>query len=148
MSGRAAPPDRGAAPDPGIFETARSGVRGTGLRGRVDEAKPITGKALAGFTAPPPDPALTEATIPYLPRGVRLADDRVRRMRVLHAPERAMQLDAIGDAIVSALDGRTLGAIIEALAAQYAAPRDQIAGDVTAFLQGLIDRRMVFVRLP
>ena len=103
---------------------------------------------VAAFVAPPPDPALAEGTVPYLPRGVRLADDFVRGMRVLQAPERAMQLDPVGEAILSALDGRPLGAVIDGLAAAYSAPRDQIAGDVTAFLQGLIDRRMVFVRLP
>ena len=101
-----------------------------------------------GFTAPPADPALDDATVPYLPRGVRLADDRVRGMRILQAPERALQLDPIGDAILSALDGRTLGQIVDALTDAYAAPRDTIRADVTAFLQGLIDRRMVFVRLP
>lgn len=85
--------------------------------------------------------------IPYLPRGVRLADDRVRGIRVLQAPERAMQLDAIGDAILSELDGtRTMGAITRDLAARYAAPEDQIAGDIRDFLTGLIERRMVFVR--
>ncbi|MRX51685.1 pyrroloquinoline quinone biosynthesis peptide chaperone PqqD [Paracoccus sp. S-4012] len=101
-----------------------------------------------GFVAPDPDPPLTDDTVPYLPRGVRLAHDRVRDMRVLLAPERAIQLVAIGDAILSALDGRTLGRIVADLAAAYGAPRDQIDADVRAFLQGLIDRRMVFVRLP
>lgn len=96
----------------------------------------------------PPDPALGPGTIPYLPRGVWLTHDRVRDLPVLQAPERAMQLDPVGKAILTALDGRTLAQIIDGLSAAYAAPRDQIAGDVTAFLQGLVDRRMVFVRLP
>ncbi|WEF24363.1 pyrroloquinoline quinone biosynthesis peptide chaperone PqqD [Paracoccus sp. S3-43] len=85
--------------------------------------------------------------IAYLPRGVRLACDRVRGIRVLQAPERAMQLDAIGDAILSELDGaRTMAGIVRDLAARYSAPEDQIAGDVRDFLTGLIERRMVFVR--
>nr|WP_240643649.1 pyrroloquinoline quinone biosynthesis peptide chaperone PqqD [Paracoccus siganidrum] len=85
--------------------------------------------------------------IPYLPRGVRLADDRVRGIRVLQAPERALQLDPIGDAILSELDGnRSMAAIVSDLAARYHAPRDQIAGDVRDFLTGLIERRMVFLR--
>ncbi|GHG12865.1 pyrroloquinoline quinone biosynthesis peptide chaperone PqqD [Paracoccus aerius] len=87
--------------------------------------------------------------IPYLPRGVRLQDDRVRGIRVLQAPERAMQLDAIGDAILGELDGsRSMAAIVSTLAARYNAPEDQIAGDVRDFLTGLIERRMVFVRQP
>lgn len=104
--------------------------------------------AVAGFVAPPPDPALGPDAIPFLPRGVRLAQDRVRGMAILQAPERAMQLDPVGEAILAALDGRPLRAIVADLAARYAAPADQIDADVRAFLQGLIDRRMVFVRAP
>lgn len=94
-----------------------------------------------------PAALITPDDIPYLPRGVRLADDRVRGIRVLQAPERAMQLDAIGDAILSELDGtRPMSAIVSGLAVRYDAPEDQIAGDVRDFLTGLIERRMVFVR--
>lgn len=96
---------------------------------------------------PPATAELDDAAVPYLPRGVRLQDDRVRGIRVLQAPERAMQLDAVGDAILSELDGAaSLGALIDRLAQKYDAPRDQIAEDVRGFLNGLIDRRMVFVR--
>ncbi len=91
--------------------------------------------------------ALSGGDVPYLPRGVRLQDDRVRGIRVLQAPERAMQLDMIGDAILSELDGTiTLDALIARLASKYAAPTDEIAADVREFLRGLIERRMVFVR--
>lgn len=85
--------------------------------------------------------------IPYLPRGVRLADDRVRGIRVLLAPERAIQLDAIGDAILSELDGsRSMRVIADTLAARYNAPEEQIAKDIRDFLTGLVERRMVFVK--
>ena len=91
-------------------------------------------------------PRLSGASVPYLPRGVRLHDDRVRGMRVLLAPERAMQLDPVGDAILSELDGqRSLADVILTLCDRYAAPPDQIEGDVQDFLRGLIDRRMVFL---
>lgn len=94
-----------------------------------------------------PAPLIGPDDIPYLPRGVRLQGDRVRGIRVLQAPERAMQLDPIGDAILSELDGtRSMGAIVRDLAARYNAPEDQIAGDVRDFLTGLIERRMVFVK--
>lgn len=97
--------------------------------------------------APAPAPLIEPGDVPYLPRGVRLADDRVRGIRVLQAPERAMQLDQIGDAILSELDGaRSMAQITRDLAARYNAPEDQIAGDVRDFLTGLIERRMVFVR--
>lgn len=85
--------------------------------------------------------------VPYLPRGVRLQEDRVRGIRVLQAPERAMQLDAIGDAILTELDGtRSLSRIAAELAARYNAPEDQIAADMRDFLTGLIERRMVFLK--
>ena len=85
--------------------------------------------------------------IPYLPRGVRLQGDRVRGIRVLQAPERALQLDQIGEAILSELDGaRSLDRIVRDLAARYDAPVDQIGGDVCDFLTGLIERRMVFLK--
>ncbi|WP_405402411.1 pyrroloquinoline quinone biosynthesis peptide chaperone PqqD [Paracoccus sp. Ld10] len=85
--------------------------------------------------------------IPYLPRGVRLQGDRVRGIRVLQAPERALQLDQIGEAILSELDGaRSLDRIVRDLAARYNAPVDQIGGDVRDFLTGLIERRMVFLK--
>jgi pyrroloquinoline quinone biosynthesis protein D len=92
-------------------------------------------------------PLITAQDIPYLPRGVRLQDDRVRGIRVLQAPERAMRLDQIGDAILGELDGvRSMEHITRDLAARYDAPVDEIAGDVRDFLTGLIERRMVFLR--
>lgn len=92
-------------------------------------------------------PLIQPQDVPYLPRGVRLQGDRVRGIRVLQAPERAMQLDQIGEAILSELDGaRSMAAIVAGLAARYNAPEDQIAGDVRDFLTSLIERRMVFVR--
>lgn len=92
-------------------------------------------------------PLITPHDIPYLPRGVRLQGDRVRGIRVLQAPERALQLDQIGDAILSELDGaRSMDQISRDLAARYDAPVDQIAGDVRDFLTGLIERRMVFLK--
>lgn len=94
-------------------------------------------------------PALPDDCVPYLPRGVRLHDDKLRGIRVLLAPERAISLDAVGDAILSELDGRrSLGDLIAELAARYQAPPQQVGQDMREFLGGLIDRRMVFLREP
>ena len=91
-------------------------------------------------------PRISNAAVPYLPRGVRLHDDRVRGIRVLLAPERAMQLDPAGDAILSELDGkRSLAEVILLLCNRYAAPAEQIEADVRDFITGLVDRRMVFL---
>lgn len=85
--------------------------------------------------------------VPYLPRGVRVHDDRVRGTPVLLAPERALKLDAVGAAILAEMDGTTsFGAIVARLAARYDAAPDRIAADAGAFLAGLIDRRMLELR--
>ena len=56
-------------------------------------------------------------------------------------------LDAVGQAILSEVDGkRSFGEITAALAAKFAAPRDQIAADSAAFLGALRDRLFLEVR--
>lgn len=83
---------------------------------------------------------------PYLPRGVRLHDDRVRGRAVLLAPEKAIELDQIGVAILSRVDGKaTFGEIIQSLASAYDAPEDRIEEDVQRFLTGLRARLYVMV---
>ena len=88
--------------------------------------------------------SVDEAAVPRLLSGVRTKHDTVRGNWVLLAPERAIKLDQIGAAILAETDGtRTLGGILDALAAKYNAPREQIAGDVVKFLTSLRDRRML-----
>ena len=83
---------------------------------------------------------------PYLPRGVRLAQDKVRGGTVLLAPEKAVALDAIGEAILTRVTGdASFADIVTDLATTYNAPRDQIETDVQTFLQGL--RARVFLRV-
>jgi pyrroloquinoline quinone biosynthesis protein D len=82
-----------------------------------------------------------------MPRGVRLHEDRVRKRWVLLAPERAIDLDPIGHAILLEIDGaRSIAAIVQTLAEKYAAPADQINGDVIDFVAGLCDRRILEVQ--
>lgn len=79
-----------------------------------------------------------------LPRGVRLHHDRVRDLPVLLGPERALMLDEIGLAILTEIDsGLQMSVLIDRLAARYTAPRDEIAGDVIAFLEDLQVQRLV-----
>ena len=86
-------------------------------------------------------------SIPVLPRGVRLHEDRVRGGWVLLAPERALQLDDVGRAILSEVDGtRTLDAIAGTLADRYAAPKEAILTDSIEYLADLRVRRIVEVR--
>ncbi len=85
--------------------------------------------------------------IPFIPRGVRLHFDKVRALWVLLAPERTINLDPIGLAILNEIDGTsTLGQIAENLAARYNAPVSEIASDISEFIVGLMDRRILEVR--
>lgn len=82
--------------------------------------------------------------IPVLPRGVRLHWDRVRETWVLLAPERAVTLDQVAQAVLGEIDGvRSFGAIVKGLAERYDAPAEEIAKDSAAFLGALRDRRFL-----
>jgi pyrroloquinoline quinone biosynthesis protein D len=87
---------------------------------------------------------VTAQTVAKLARGVRLREDPVRGQTVLLAPERALALDDIAVMIVKALDGeRSLDAIAEEFAAKFEAPKEQIIGDVIAFVDEFSKRRML-----
>ncbi len=82
-----------------------------------------------------------EAAIPALAAGVKFRFDTVRQAWVILAPERLFLPDEQAVAILSLVDGaRTLAAIIDDLAARFAAPRDLIAADVATMLQDLADK--------
>ena len=91
--------------------------------------------------------ALAPKDRPYLPRGVRLHDDRVRGSTVLLAPEKAVELDQIGIAILTRVNGEaTFDEIIQDLAQTYHAPAQQIEEDVQRFLVGLRARLYLMVQ--
>ena len=91
--------------------------------------------------------ALAPDDRPYLPRGVRLHDDTLRGSTVLLAPEKAVELDQIGVAILSRVNGEdTFARIIADLAQTYNAPADQIEQDVQRFLTGLRARLYLMVQ--
>ena len=89
---------------------------------------------------------MTPADRPFLPRGVRLHQDRVRAVPVLLGPETALMLDPVGQAVLAEVDGRRdIAAISEALAERYAAPVEMIQSDVIEFLDDMAARRLVEV---
>lgn len=89
---------------------------------------------------------ISEASVPKLPRGVKLRHDKARDAWVLLAPERVFMPDPVAVEILKRCDGKAaLSGIIDDLAQAYAAPREQIAKDVTAMLQDLSDKGMVAV---
>lgn len=82
-----------------------------------------------------------EAAIPRFRRGVKFRFDEVRQRWSLLAPEKLFQPDEIAAEILKLIDGeRSTGAIIDDLAARFAAPRDLIASDVVTALDDLAAR--------
>lgn len=86
------------------------------------------------------------ASVPHLPRGVRLRFDEQRQRWSLLAPERVFVPDEIAVEILQRCDGvATVAAIAEALAAKFGAPREEVARDVTEMLQDLANKGVVAV---
>lgn len=81
---------------------------------------------------------------PAFTRYARLHEDRARNSFVVLAPERAYEIDAIGLVVLRLIDGKaSVAEIARRLAAEYSAPVEVIARDVTALLQGLADKRLL-----
>ena len=87
---------------------------------------------------------LTDDCMPRLAPHMRLRHDTARGQWSVQAPERSFLLDEIAHAVIARCDGRaSLSAIIDGLCADFSAPRDVIAQDVTALLQDLADKGVV-----
>lgn len=77
---------------------------------------------------------------PKLARGVKLRQDPARERWVLLVPERVLAPDDIAIEILKLCDGvLTVSDITENLARTYAAPTEEIMGDVIEMLQQLAD---------
>lgn len=84
---------------------------------------------------------VSETSRPVLPRHAKLKFDETRKVWVILAPERVLAPDEIAVEVLQLCDGvRDVSAIVELLAAKYAAPREAIATDVVAMLQDLADK--------
>lgn len=92
-----------------------------------------------------PAATITGASVPRLARGARLRQDTARDGRwVVLAPERMFVPDETAAEVLRLLDGeRSVDAVVDALAARYAAPREEIAADVVEMLQDLADKGVV-----
>ena len=83
-------------------------------------------------------------SVPALPRHIKLRHDTARNRWMILAPERVLMPDAIALEVLQLCDGqRSVAAIAEALAGQYAAPWERILGDVTSLLQDLADKGVI-----
>ena len=84
---------------------------------------------------------LSEQDVLTLSSFVRLQYNEPRQQWVIQGPERLLEPDDTAVAVLQKLDGkRPLSAIVDELAQVYQAPRDVIAKDVCALLQGLLDK--------
>jgi pyrroloquinoline quinone biosynthesis protein D len=89
-------------------------------------------------------PAISPDAKPRLPRGVRLVNNEAQGGWVLLAPERVFKADAIAVEIVRRCTGEaTFAAIVDDLAATFAAPRERILADASALLRGLADKKLL-----
>jgi pyrroloquinoline quinone biosynthesis protein D len=79
--------------------------------------------------------------VPRFAPSTRFRYDEVRKAWLILAPERVFLADEQATEILKLVDGsRTLGAIIDVLAARFAAPREVLEADVTAMLRDLGDK--------
>lgn len=72
---------------------------------------------------------------------VKFRHDETRGRWVVLAPERLLLPDDLALEILKLVDGtRSVAGIIDDLVRRFEAPREIIAGDVTAMLQDLVDK--------
>jgi pyrroloquinoline quinone biosynthesis protein D len=90
-------------------------------------------------------PALADAVVPRLPRGVRLVHNEAQGGWLLLAPERAFKADAVSVEVLKRCTGEaSLGVIVDDLAKAFAgAPRERIHADVVKLLAGLAEKRLL-----
>jgi pyrroloquinoline quinone biosynthesis protein D len=87
---------------------------------------------------------MPEPDRPRLAPGVRLHFDQTRNAWVLLGPERVIETEGPASEILRRCDGtRTVGQIVDELAALYTAERAEIEGDVQDMLTELVSKRMV-----
>lgn len=85
-------------------------------------------------------------SVPRLGRGCRLAEDNLQGW-ILLIPEGVLRLSGPGPHILQRCDGvRTVGQIVEDLESTFpGAEAGRIAGETTAFLEKLREKRIVVV---
>ena len=89
-------------------------------------------------------PQVHDEAVPALARGIKLRFDKARNAWVLLAPEKVLMPDEIAVEILKRCDGKArVTEIVDDLAVAFSADRDQVAGDVRAFLQDLADKGVV-----
>ncbi len=94
------------------------------------------------MSAPAPCRAIiTETAVPRLAPHIRLSFDRRRERWVMLGPERLLLPDETAVEVLRRCDGLSnIAAIVDALAAEFDAPREDIARDVVDLVQSMTDQ--------
>ncbi|TCZ51931.1 pyrroloquinoline quinone biosynthesis peptide chaperone PqqD [Roseicella aquatilis] len=87
---------------------------------------------------------ITGDTVPRLGRGMKLREDKARNRWVVMGPERMFVPDEIALEVLRLVDGtRSVDAMVDDLARRFAAPREEILGDVVELLDDLAGKGVV-----
>jgi pyrroloquinoline quinone biosynthesis protein D len=86
------------------------------------------------------------ASVPRFAPGMRLREDAARGRWVVMGPERMFVPDEIALEVLRLVDGAcSVDAMVDTLAARFAAPREEIATDVLALLEDLAGKGVLRV---
>jgi pyrroloquinoline quinone biosynthesis protein D len=84
---------------------------------------------------------ITEASVPTIPKHIKLRHDPGRGRWIILAPERVFNPDDTAVEVLKRCDGaRSVRDIAGLLAKEYNAPESEITGDIVAMLQDLSDK--------
>lgn len=87
---------------------------------------------------------VTGVSVPRFAPHVSFRFDQTRGQWIMLAPERLFMPDEQAVAVLKLVDGvRTVDVMVDELARVYQADRAEIAGDVMALLQDLVDKRVM-----
>lgn len=98
------------------------------------------------MSEPAAETAPAETARARLAPGVVLRQDKARGVWTLQGPERVLVLDDAALAVVRAATqppGRTLAEAVDALAAEFDAPREELASDALELVADMRDRGFV-----
>ena len=93
-------------------------------------------------------PGFNDDAVPSLPKGVELRFDPAEKAWTVSVPARVVTPDDIAIEVLKRCDGRTpVAAIVDELTQAFSASSDQVAADVDAMLQDLVEQGMIQIEL-
>ena len=93
-------------------------------------------------------PGFNNDAVPSLPKGVELRFDPAEKAWTVSVPARVVMPDDIAIEVLKRCDGRTpVAVIVDELTQAFSANSDQVAADVDAMLQDLVEQGMIEIEL-